>query len=53
MDAFDFENQVQTLENVHPLISKFKKTTKKLGCTSYFHHVCLYLEVRGRTLTRV
>ena len=39
-----FEKQVQTLESVHPLISKYRQAVKKTR---------LYLEVRERTLTRV
>ena len=39
-----FEKQVQALESVHPLISKYRQAVKKTR---------LYLEVRGRTLTRV
>ena len=46
----EFEKQVQTLESVHPLISK--NWLKKLDCASYFQPACLYLEIR-RTLTRV
>ena len=36
----EFEKQVQTLESVHTLISKF----------SYFQLSCLYLEIGGRTM---
>ena len=49
----EFEKQVQTL-GVHPLISEIQTSwLKKLGCTLYFQPACLYLEIRGRTLTRV
>ena len=37
----EFEKHVQTLESVHPQISR------------YFQPACLYLETRGRTLTCV
>ena len=51
---YEFEKQVQTLESVHPLISKYRQAgEKKLGCASYFQPACLYFEIRGRTLTRV
>ena len=41
----EFEKQVQTLENVHHLMSKYRQ-----GCASYFQPACLYLEIRGWTL---
>ena len=50
----EFEKQVQTLETVHPLISKYRQTGRKNSAApSYFQPACLYLEIRGRTLSRV
>ena len=47
----EFEKQVQALESVHPLISKYRQAGEKP--LSYIQPACLYLEIRGRTLTRV
>ena len=55
-NIIEFQKQVQTLESVYPLlisINTDKLIKKKLGCASYFQPACLYLEIRGRTLTRV
>ena len=50
----EFEKQVQTLQSVHPPISKYRQAVKKkLGCVSYFQPACLYREIRGRTLKAV
>ena len=50
----EFEKQVETLESVHPLISKCRQAgKKKLGFALCFQPACLYLEIRGRTLSRV
>ena len=38
---------------LHRTLPLFHYLVTKVGCASYFQPACLYLEIRGRTLTRV